>query len=257
MSQGAVLTRWFEYRDGWQTVDDAVIEESILCIQVNGAPWIRLMCSPIDREELAVGFLYSEAIIDRAEDIAEVQLNIKESCVDVWLAKPVELPEGGSRTTGCGGGLTFTESEAGLQAVETELTVTPEQILDTLNSLQQADGLYSQARGVHAAGLGEAEGILVRREDVGRHNAFDKVAGHCLLEGLDPKGRILYSTGRISSEMLKKTVRMGCPIVVSRTSPTSRSVEAAGLLGVTLVGYARRGSLRVYTHPERFGHSGT
>jgi FdhD protein len=90
---------------------------------------------------------------------------------------------------------------------------------------------------------------------VGRHNAVDKLRGLCLQEGIETAGNVLLATGRVSSEMLRKGVRMGCPIVASRNSPTSLSIELAQAYGVTLVGYVRRGSLRVYSHPERMGFS--
>lgn len=253
MSQGAVATDWHKYDGEWQRVEGAVIEENSLCLQVNGAPWFRLMCSPIDQEELAVGFLFAEGIIDGLSDIKDVYLNLAQSCVEVWLASEVVLPKDGSRTTGCGGGLTFADAESGLVPVVSDLRVDPEKLMATFNTLQTAESLYAQARGVHSAGLGTGEEILVRREDVGRHNALDKLAGHAILHGLETAGRILYSSGRISSEMLRKGVRMGCPVIASRTSPTSQSVAAAAALGVTLIGYARRGSMRVYTHAERFG----
>lgn len=253
MSRGVIATDWYEYSGGWERVEAAVIEETSLCLQVDGAPWFRLMCSPIDQEELAVGFLYAEGIIEGLGDVKDVYLNLAESCVEVWLAKDVVLPKDGSRTTGCGGGMTFADAEADLTPVTADLQVDPEKMMATFNSLQTPDSLYAQARGVHSAGLGTEDEILVRREDVGRHNALDKIAGHAILHGVETAGRILYSSGRISSEMLRKGVRMGCPIVASRTSPTSQSVAAAEVLGVTLIGYARRGTLRAYTHAQRLG----
>jgi FdhD protein len=90
-------------------------------------------------------------------------------------------------------------------------------------------------------------------EDVGRHNTLDKVRGDCLLRGLDTRGGILLSTGRISSEMLNKAAKMGCPVVASRTSPTSLSVSLARAWNITLVGYLRRGKLLVYANGWRLG----
>ena len=256
MKPGAVQTTWLEFSDGWETVENEVIEEVSLCLQVNGAPWFGMMCSPTMQRELAVGFLYNEGIIDGLSQVAEVSLNEAESCVDVWLNFNISRPQAVSRTTGCGGGLTLAEEEGMLEPVQSDLRMDPNLLLENFKKLQVAGGLYSRARGVHAAGLGRDEEMLVTVEDVGRHNALDKIAGYCLMNDVDPKGTVLYSTGRISSEMLKKAVRLGCPIVASRTSPTSNSVEGATRWGVTLVGYARRGSMRVYTYPERLGFSG-
>jgi len=110
-------------------------------------------------------------------------------------------------------------------------------------------------RGVHAAGLLDLNNnrLIKVAEDVGRHNSIDKLRGACLLEGISTEGRALLTTGRISSEMLRKGALMGCPVIASRTSPTSLAIEMANSWKITLVGYARHGKLRVYCYPERLG----
>ncbi|HEX9809681.1 MAG TPA: formate dehydrogenase accessory sulfurtransferase FdhD, partial [Alphaproteobacteria bacterium] len=93
-------------------------------------------------------------------------------------------------------------------------------------------------------------------EDVGRHNTVDKLRGACLELGIETRGRILLTTGRVSSEMLRKGARMGCPVIASRNSPTSLSVAMAQAWNITLVGYVRQGSMRAYAHAERLGYPG-
>lgn len=255
MQPGAVQTKWLEYDGDWQPVESEVIEEVSLCLQVNGSPWFGMMCSPLMQRELAVGFLFNEGIIKNRSQVADVTLNHAESCAEVWLSFNIDKPQAVSRTTGCGGGLTLAEEEGLLEPIQSDLQLEPELLFQNFRKLQVPDGLYSRARGVHAAGLARDDEMIVAVEDVGRHNALDKLAGYCLLNDIATHDLVLYSTGRISSEMLKKAVRMGCPIVASRTSPTSMSLEGAERWGVTLVGYARRGSMRVYSHPERLGFS--
>jgi FdhD protein len=99
--------------------------------------------------------------------------------------------------------------------------------------------------------LTDGKEILAQAEDIGRHNTLDKIAGLVLLENIQPGPRIIVTTGRISSEMLQKSARMGATILVSRTSPSSMSIELAEEFGITLVGYARRNQCNVYAHPER------
>ena len=124
------------------------------------------------------------------------------------------------------------------------------------DQLQSPNSLYARSRGVHAAGLVDAESgrLLATAEDVGRHNTVDKIVGACLTKGIETRGRILLVTGRVSSEMLRKGALMGCPVIASRNSPTSMSVDMARAWNVTLIGYVRQGSMRVYSHPERVGH---
>jgi FdhD protein len=127
----------------------------------------------------------------------------------------------------------------------------PEVIQVLIHKLFESQDLYRQVGGVHTSALSDGNEILVMAEDIGRHNTLDKIAGRCLIEGIDPSGGLLLSTGRISSEMLQKAARLRIAVVISRTSPTSLSVQLADRLGITLIGYARRGTFNVYTHPER------
>ena len=125
--------------------------------------------------------------------------------------------------------------------------------MDLVRHLNDSAILYREVRGVHTSALADPMRLLVVKEDVGRHNTLDKIRGAALLTGLPTRDRILVTTGRVSSEMMTKAVRMGTPIVVSRTSPTALSVRLADAWGITLVGYARGRRLSVYTHPQRLG----
>src|SRR3989304_722218 len=111
----------------------------------------------------------------------------------------------------------------------------------------------ARARGVHTAALSDGEELLVVAEDIGRHNTLDRLQGLCLIGGIETQGRILLATGRVSSEMLRKGARMGCPIIASRNSPTSMSVTLAEAWNITLIGYVRQRTMRLYSHPKRLG----
>ena len=131
------------------------------------------------------------------------------------------------------------------------VTLTPEQVTDLIGKLFEAQDLYRRSGGVHTSALSDGREMLVTCEDIGRHNSLDKIAGRCLLEDIQPQRRILLTTGRISSEMLQKSARMGASVIISRTSPSSLSIRLAERWGVTLIGYARRTGFRIYAHPER------
>jgi FdhD protein len=124
--------------------------------------------------------------------------------------------------------------------------VRPAALADGMKQLFQAATQYQRSRGIHGAALSDGTRLLIVAEDVGRHNAVDKVKGQALLEGVSTTDRILLSTGRVSSEMLLKAARMGVPVVASRTSPTEMAVALAEQLNVTVCGYVRPDGLNLY-----------
>ena len=240
--------------DRVRLVDGGVIDEQLLSIYVNGESLATMMCSPVQLEALTVGFLYNEAVIDCADQIALLQLNQTKAVADVILTRgEVNLPRRMILTTGCGGGVTGQELSKDFPALDSSFQTEPAHILRLMRQLQGAARLYNAVRGVHTAVLGDEQGLLASAEDVGRHNAVDKVAGQALLDAIDTRDRILLTSGRISSEMLGKARRMGVPLVASRTAPTSVTVELAEAWRICVVGYVRQGGMRVYTHGWRLG----
>ena len=243
--------------DDVRLVDGGVIDEGLLSIYVNGESLATMMCSPLQLEALTVGFLYNEGLIESAAEIGHLQLNMTKSVADVILTRDeVALPRRMILTTGCGGGVTGLELSQSYPALESDFVTTPAVINRLMRQLQGAAHLYNAVRGVHTAVLGDEAGLLASAEDVGRHNAVDKVAGQALLEGIATRNRILLTSGRVSSEMLGKARRMSVPIVASRTAPTSITVELAEAWNICVLGYVRRGGMRVYTHGWRLGLDG-
>jgi len=174
-----------------------------------------------------------------------------DSLADVRLVNAdYKLPTLRTVTSGCGGGVAFTAQG---EKVESDLVVTPTEVLSLMKQLQEQMELYRLCGGVHASALSDNKNLLVVAEDIGRHNTLDKIQGECLLRGLVVRDGLLLSTGRVSSEMLLKAAKMRAPVVVSRSSPTGRAVSLARDLGIALVGYARGSRLTVYSHPERLG----
>jgi FdhD protein len=245
----------------WETVNDHAIVEASVSLTVNGEMWLTLMCTPVDLDLLAVGLLHNEGLIETAGEIASVRLCPNGDNVDVWLRHSVVLPKPWRRTSGCSGGVTAIDpGEIAQQRPESLSTATclnngvilaPQQVCELISMLSDAQTIYRKTGGVHTSALSNGQKLLVVTEDIGRHNTLDKIAGKCLLDGIYPERRILVTTGRISSEMLQKAARIGSTMVISRTSPSSLSVQMAEQWGITLVGYARRDRFIVYTHPER------
>jgi FdhD protein len=230
-----------------EEVKTEVVREQPLTIHVNGERFLTLLCSPFALEALVVGYLWMEKVIDGLDDIADLAVSEVDGRADVTLIHPVELPAERILTSGCGGGITFRIDPRLFAPIESTLRVRPAQLAARLKELFGAATHYRASRGIHGAALSDGERLLVIAEDVGRHNAVDKIKGEALLRGIPTVDRILLSTGRISSEMLLKACRMGVPLVASRTSPTEMAVALAEQLGVTVVGYLRPDSLNLYT----------
>ena len=218
-----------------------------------------MMGTPLNQDWLAVGFLMNEGILENLDEMKDLKVTKDGCCIDVWLDRNVDLPQKMVLTSGCGGGLTQEDSLVEIEPLPSGISTDPDRILQAFTYLQTKESLYAKARGVHAAGLLDLETgkLLQVAEDIGRHNAIDKLHGACLMQGIKMDGRGLITTGRISSEMLRKGAFMRCPIIASRTSPTSAAVDLAQTWNITLVGYARHGKLRVYCNPERLGFENT
>jgi FdhD protein len=252
MSDGVVKISFDEFHHNWRSIDGEVIEEGFVSIFVNGAELATVMSSPREQDRLALGFLCNEGIINSIDEVRAIHICPSGACVDVWLKRPDFIrPNRLILTSGCGGGVTFDDLTKTIVPLNTDRSIAPERLSALMIAMQQRASLYARARGVHTSALSDGEQLVAVAEDVGRHNTIDKLRGACLIEQIDSDGLIVLCTGRISSEMINKVARMGCPIVASRTSPTSLSVKLAREWNITLIGYLRRESMRVYAHPER------
>jgi FdhD protein len=213
------------------------------------------MCTPVNLEAMSVGFLYNEGIIESMEEVEDVRVCEHGDNVDVWLNRSVEQPTSWRRTSGCTGGVTAVDALARVDVSfdGAQPKVPPETIGRLVEMLFESQELYRETGGVHTSALSDGEKIVFVAEYIGRHNTLDKIAGLCLMNDTWPETRILITTGRISSEMLQKAARLSAPILISRTSPSSLSIEMAERYGITLIGYARTNRFNVYTNPGRVG----
>ncbi|MGD0611228.1 MAG: formate dehydrogenase accessory sulfurtransferase FdhD [Anaerolineales bacterium] len=234
----------------WETVPAKVIGETSVTLTVNGEVWLGLMCTPVDLEALAVGFIVNEGLLHDASEIASVRVCPTGDNVDVWLNHAVERPANWRRTSGCTGGMTSTDLQGSVLIPPLERPLTAENLLNFMGMLYESQSLYKEMGGVHTTALCNGQTIVLKAEDVGRHNTLDKLAGRMLLEHIEMNPLIVLTTGRISSEMLQKAARMGASVVASRTSPTSLSVQLAEHWNMTLIGYTRRDQFTIYAHPE-------
>lgn len=238
---------------------DSVIRERPLTLYLNGQEFVTLLCTPELTDMLAVGFLRSEGLIRNYTDITSLRVDEGEGFVFVET-------EGGSLaeklygkrtiTSGCGKGTVFFSVLDSLKTapVQSTLRISYLQVLNLSDLLQEKASLFMQTGGVHSAALCTPTEVIYFCEDLGRHNAVDKIVGLCLKNMVAITDKVLVTSGRISSEILVKTARLGIPLLVSRAAPTTLSVELAEKLGITLIGFVRGRRFNIYSHPERVEH---
>ncbi|MGC8838764.1 MAG: formate dehydrogenase accessory sulfurtransferase FdhD [Anaerolineae bacterium] len=272
------LDRWpcqfLHVRDGAspEARQGSVVAEEPLEVVVNGRTVAVLMRTPGHEKELAVGYCLGEGLIRSFDDVVLVQhcgrlafrprapddpLDASRNRVSITLREGIPLGDPAGEVaplirSGCGR-VQLEEVDLSLSPLRRDDPKVPRAVVERLSSeMPPRQRAYRESGGIHAAALFTREGeLVVLLEDVGRHNAVDKVTGYCLLRGIPLGDKLLVSTGRASYDMVVKAVRLGIPIVASRSSPTSLAVQLAERLNCTLLGYLRRGQFRIYTHPWR------
>lgn len=236
---------------------DQVVREFPVTIFFNEQELVTLLCTPEYLEDLGVGFLSSEGLLKDLASLVSVKADYQTGQVWVNTSRPALVAEKTFMkrylTTGCGKGTTFYHVMDAQMCtpVKSSLQVSARVLLDLIRQLQLCSELYRETGGVHSAALCSAKEMLLYREDIGRHNAVDKIIGHCFREQLVVEDKFLVTSGRISSEILIKVAKQGIPILVSRSAPTDLALKVAEEVGVTVVGFARGRRLNVYTHGYR------
>lgn len=233
-----------------------VATEVPLTILANGVEIATLSCTPEHLRELVAGFLFTQGLIGGANDIQEILIDPVRWRADASITRPVdrELLNKRLYTSGCGKGVMFTSlfEAAVRQPLATDFRLSAAAVDDLMRWLQSGSPLHRLTGGVHSAVLaadGRHPGAVL--DDIGRHNAVDKVIGQALLAGAGFTSAVLASSGRISSEIIFKARRCAIPVAASFGAPTHQAVLLARDLGVTLVGFARGRKLTVFAHQER------
>jgi len=243
---------------GAHTVAIEAIREVPLTIYLNGREVVTLLCTGKYPRHLAVGFLKSDALLTDPAQLAGV--NIKDEGERITADVTVHHdPFSGGRTiqrsitSGCGKGTNFDRNVETIskRRVTSSLKVRPAQILELAAELKRRSTLYGRTRGCHNSSLCTPGEMLLFREDIGRHNAIDMIVGECFLDGIETSDKMIVSTGRVASEILLKTVRIGVSLLASTAVATSFSVELARKIGMTLIGNIKADSFWVYNDPGR------
>lgn len=231
-------------------VEDVVALEKKVRISVNSREILSLYCTPHMVKELVVGLVTTEGIIKGGWCVDRMSIEYgKEISVDIPAEGEVSM-EGKTITSGCVGGVTF-EREVEGEPIKDTFAIDRDTLRYIFRDFQARSELYKLTGCIHSAALSDGRIIICFAEDIGRHNAVDKVIGHALLENIPFSGKIMLASGRISSEISSKCSRCGIPILATRTAPTNLAVEIAERSGLTIVGFVRGSRFNVYTHPER------
>ncbi len=238
-------------------VTDRVVREEPLHIVLNGERLISLLVLPTMEKELVIGFLLSEGIIIDESDISKLEFEEKsrtfrvDACVQAEAVR--SLTASRTLTTGCAGGATEVsiESPSGCKRINTMMRLPGRSIPRLMKEFEKRSRTFLETGGVHSSAAATADGILYFAEDVGRHNAFDKVIGLAALSGDSLVDKVILTTGRVSTEMIIKAIRGKSPILISRSAPTDRAVRLAEEYLVTVIGFARGSRFTLYSHPER------
>lgn len=240
--------------DSLQREEDIVIVEYPFTLFIEDKEIITLLCSPSSLEYLALGFLYSEGFIDSLEDIEKIRIDEEKGICNIKLYNINKFRDNlrGKRTitSGCGKGTLFYNvlDSFKSQKVENILPIEIEKIKLLVREFNRKSELFKDTGGVHSCALCNYEEILIFEEDIGRHNALDKVFGRALAENINTLDKIIFTSGRISSEILIKAAKRQVPIIVSRSAPTSLSIELGEELGISLIGFARGEKMNIYTN---------
>ena len=241
----------------FEEIEDTVAEEFPLTIYVNDVEFATMVCSPDHLEELVLGFLASEGAVRKYNDIDSIRLDDHGGFCHVKLNReiPTDHFNYSKRVLGscCGKSRQFYfQNDADTAKVSlSKTTLTPAQCITLMKDMQATSTIFKQTGGIHNASIGSPAEMIVHRGDIGRHNALDKLYGHCIRHRIPVRDKVLVFSGRISSEVLTKAAKIGVGIVLSKSAPTNLAIKLAEDLNITAAGFIRGDSFNVYTHPWR------
>lgn len=238
----------------------SIPEETPVALTYDGSSYAVMMATPTDLEDFAIGFSVFEGIIDSPADLDTLEIVDVEDGIEarMWLKPEVAKRHVGRRRaiigpTGCGlcGVESIAEAMKPVSRIESAMTVRPAELSEAMSRLQVNQKLNGRTHAVHAAAFWDREGPLIVREDVGRHNALDKIIGAAAGAGLPGETGVVLLTSRVSIELVQKTARLGAPIIAAVSAPTALAVRLAEAAGITLVAILRGDEFEVFTRPER------
>lgn len=237
--------------------EDFYVTEFPLTIMVNGEEFATIICSPTNMEELVLGFLASEGAILKRDELKSIQIDDSKGFAHVELTKSLgdrfEYSTKRMIASCCGKSREFYfHNDAAIAKTSmSKIELHPQQILRMMTQLQSASVIFKQTGGLHNAAISDGNTFFEHRQDIGRHNALDKLYGYCIQRHISVRDKVLIFSGRISSEILIKAAKIGVGVILSKSAPTTLAVQLAKDLNITAIGFIRDGNFNIYSHPER------
>jgi FdhD protein len=243
--------------DGRESIEDIVVREFPITIILNNEELVTMLCSPKNLDYLAIGFLFSEGLLESRDEIKNVLVDENRGIVRVNTTEEKDFDNEflfkRMITSGCGRGASFYHAAdaENREQIKSDTKISTREVLALMKDFQQKSEIFRETGGVHSAALCDTKNILVFMEDIGRHNAIDKIFGKCMMEDIPTEGCVVVTSGRVSSEILLKVSRRNIPIIISKSAPTNLGVRLASELGMTLLGFARGKRVNAYTNDWR------
>ncbi|MDP5275599.1 formate dehydrogenase accessory sulfurtransferase FdhD [Chengkuizengella axinellae] len=237
--------------------DDDIAVEFPITLKVNGEEFATLVCTPIQIEELVIGFLAGEGLIRVIADIHDINIDMETGFANIELKnqnlRVSDFIEKRFVGSCCGKSrqFYFQNDVKTAKTINVKGTFSVSQCLNLMTLVEEESQHFKKTGGIHQGALCNHSEILQFQSDIGRHNVLDKIYGHNLINNMRPQGKCIVFSGRISSEVLLKTAKMGIGMIISKSAPTNLALDLANELGITIVGFARGDKMNVYTHQER------
>ncbi|RWR12420.1 formate dehydrogenase accessory sulfurtransferase FdhD [Siminovitchia fortis] len=238
-------------------IEDQAAVEYPLTIHIDNEEFATVVCTPANLKELVVGFLASEGMIRNIGDISSLEIDEHQgfAYVELKVKQVISKEYYSKRMIGscCGKSrqFYFYNDAKTAKTIMSRQKISAGQCLELMEEMQKSSEEFQLTGGVHNAALCTEDELLFSYSDIGRHNALDKIFGHCLINNISLKDKVIVFSGRISSEVVLKVAKIGAGILISKSAPTTLGIDLAHDLGITAIGFARNGQLNIYTHPER------
>jgi FdhD protein len=251
------IIRYTQHQEPKEEIE-VIAREYPLTIILNDQEFATIVCTPLDLEEMVIGFLASEGIILFYDEIESLTLDESKGFAYVTTRRKQTVNQEfySKRFIGscCGKSrqsFYFHNDARTAKTIMTGMQIPASLCFELMQQMQDQSTAFKNTGGVHNAALCDTNGIIVARTDIGRHNALDKIYGYCLRHRIPLKDKVIAFSGRISSEVLLKVAKIGVGILLSKSAPTELALNMADELNITAVGFIRGSQMNVYAHPER------